>query len=67
MIRRSVLGLCQVYNLVPARIVRCQDDGGFQKELQQLLCVQAVAAMPRWQELYSLRWLVRLHPLRTVG
>ena len=66
MIKRSVLGLCQVYNLLPARIVRCQDVGGFQGELQQLLCVQAVAAMPRWQELYSPRWPVQLHPLRTI-
>ena len=67
MMQRSVLGLCQVYNLLPARIVRCQDVGGFQRELPQLLCVQAVAAMRRWQELYSPRWLVQLHPLRAVG
>ena len=66
MIKRSVLGLCQVHNLLQARIMRCQNVGSFQRELQQLLCAQAVAALPRWQELYSPRWPVQLHPLRTV-
>ena len=63
MIKRSVLGLCHAYNLLPANIVQCHTVKAFQGALQHLLCEQAVAGRPQWQALFSPRWPVQQHPL----
>ena len=66
MIKRSVLGLCHVYNLLPANIVQCHTVKAFQGALQHLLCEQAVAGRPHWEALFSPRWPVQQHPLSHV-
>ena len=63
MIKRSVLGLCHVYNLLPANILQCHSVKAFQGALQHLLCEQAVAGRPQWQALFSPRWPVQQHPV----
>ena len=65
-LQTSVLGLCRVYNLLPAQIVACKTVKGFQGALQQLLCSHAVLERPNWQDLLSQRWPIQQHPLRVV-
>ena len=55
MLKRSVLGLSRVYNLLLASIVSCNRVNAFQGALQYLLCSQAMAAKPNWQDLLSPR------------
>ena len=63
MVKRSVLGLTQVYNLLPARIVACKSVSSFQGALQALLREQAVVERPNWPHLFSPRWAIQCHPL----
>ena len=63
----SILGLCRVYNMLPARVINCKSVRSFQGALQQLLCSQAVLEMPNWQELLSPRWPIQQHPFRSIG
>ena len=63
MTKRSVLGLCHVYNMLPANIAQCNSVKAFQGALQQLLCEQAVAGRPHWEPFFSPRWPVQQHPL----
>ena len=63
MVKRSVLGLTRVYNMLPAHVVKCKSVRSFQGALQELLCEQAVAGRPEWQYLFSPRWAIQSHPL----
>ena len=40
MVKRSVLGLTRVYNMLPAHVVKCKSVRSFQGALQELLCEQ---------------------------
>ncbi len=62
-VKRSVFGLCRVYNLLPANIVECNAVASFQSALQKLLREQAELDRPNWQMLFSPRWAVQSHPL----
>ena len=54
--RRSALGLCSVYNLLPAEIVEtCFSVATFQAGLQNLACHAAWQQFENWQQLYSPR------------
>ena len=62
-VKRSVLGLCRIYNMLPARIVRCKCVRSFQGALQGLLREQAQIEKRDWQHLFSPRWPIQQHPL----
>ena len=63
---RSALGLCAVYNLLPAGVVECSPTvAGFQSALQEMLKSQAAKGCSGWNRLFSPRWDIKLHPLRT--
>ena len=60
----SVLGLVDVYNLLPEQIVAEDSVSKFQKGLQTHLIAVAKEGMPGWQNIYSPRLAVYAHPLR---
>ena len=63
--RRSLLGLLDVYNLLPASVVeQCPSVPLFQKALQELVTECAAAGTDGWQRLLSLRQEIYCHPLR---
>ena len=65
-VKRSVLGLRRVYNMLPADIVGCRSVQSFQKALQALLRQQAEIDRPHWPMLFSPRWAVQSHPLASL-
>ena len=63
--RRSLLGLLDVYNLLPASVVeRSASVQCFQKVLQELVTECAAAGTDGWQRLLSPRQEIYCHPLR---
>ena len=59
---RSTLGLTDVYNLLPAKVVEQKSVAAMQHELQCLLKFRAVNREDGWQHTFSRR--VSEHPLR---
>ena len=61
---KSVLGLVDIYNLVPQFIVNATTVSEFQKRLQILTMELAETGTPGWQDLYSPRNTIWNHKLR---
>ena len=59
-----MLGLVDVYNLLPANIVAATDVSMFQTRLQKDLIHAAKGGICDWQKLYSPRLAIHAHPLR---
>ena len=59
-----MLGLVDVYNLLPANIVAATDVSMFQTALQKDLIHAAKGVINDWQQLYSPRLAIYAHPLR---
>jgi hypothetical protein len=67
-IARSALGLCKVYNLLPARFVESASTVKmFQRQLQDLLKGYAGHGFTNWELLFSPRANVASHPLRDIA
>jgi hypothetical protein len=67
-IQRSVLGLCSIYNMLPARIVEsCPTVSSFQGKLQDLAKECCSHELPNWQCLFSTRHALHCHPIKQVA
>ena len=51
----SVLGLVDVYNLLPQYVVNATTVSNFQQRLQQLVVVMAKSGDPGWKQIYCPR------------
>ena len=60
----SILGLVDVYNLLPGYVVEATDVSNFQKRLQGHMVDAAKRGLVNWQDLYSPRLDLYAHPLR---
>ena len=60
----SILGLIDVYNLLPTHMVNESTVTGFQTELQKYLVKAATSEVHEWQNMYSPRLAIYAHPLR---
>ena len=65
-VKRSALGLCSIYNLLPESIVEDKSVKGFQRSLQDLARECARKGFPDWQYLYSTRHMLHIHPVRRI-
>ena len=61
---RSILGLVDIYNLLPQEFIDHTDVHEFQGELQKLLKIQAEKNQIEWETLFSPRLPSHAHPLR---
>ncbi len=67
-VSRSALGLCTVYNLLPADIVEGSSNVKvFQHKLQQLVKDACRGGCPHWEMIFSPRWETARHPLQRQG
>ena len=64
MTAHSILGLADIYNLLPQRIVNNTCVHKFQRELQDLMKETATDRNLDWECMYSPRIPLHLHPLR---
>ena len=63
---RSIFGLIDVYNLLPPSVVEvCSDVRSFQGALQALLKQAMENDFKQWQSIFTTKWDLRHHPLRT--
>ena len=60
----SALGVIDVYNLLPQKIVDADSVTTFQKRLQLALVEDAKCERPGWRDMYSPRRQIFAHPLR---
>ena len=60
----SILGLVDVYNLLPERIVQENTVKGFQSALQEMVKAAMHANKPGWESLYSPRHALHSHQLK---
>jgi len=65
-VSRSILGLVNIYNLLPWRVVAAEKVTIFQSALQNLVKEQAVIGFDRWADMLSPRIEVWHHPLMTL-
>ena len=63
LVRRSVFGLCAVYNLLPADKLATKTVKAFQKGVQEIVRKLAVSGHPMWREVVSPRVSLKTHPL----
>ena len=63
LVRRSVFGLCAVYNLVPPDILATKSVNAFQKGVQETVSEVVVSGHPQWREVVSPRVSIKTHPL----
>ena len=61
---RSILGLVDIYNLLPQEFIDHIDVHEFQRELQSLLKIQAEKNHMEWEKHFSPRVRLHAHPLR---
>ena len=61
--KQRLLGLVDVYNLLPQEMVNTDDVRTFQAKLQGMLKDQAIANVQNWENLFSPRHVLHLHPL----
>jgi hypothetical protein len=61
----SVLGLIDVYNLLPSGIVAAETVSVSQTRLQKQLVEAAKGDQPHWREMFSPRASMHNHPLRS--
>ncbi len=66
LVRRSVFGLCAVYNMLPPKVVAERSVPAFQKGLQEIVCNMAQSGHPQWRELLSPRAAIAAHPLASL-
>ena len=59
----SILGLVDIYNMLPAGIVATEDVHAFQAKLQSIMKVQS-ATNGEWENMFSPRLPLHSHPLR---
>ena len=65
--RRSLLGMLDVYNLLPASIVeQCSSVSAFQSALQKMAFEFAMSGVEEWERLFSSRHCLHVHPLLQV-
>ena len=64
LLRRSALGLVQVYNLLPQKVVSSKCVRNFQKQLQELVVERAASDCEDWQHTLSPRVPWWRHALR---
>ena len=62
--KRSILGLIAIYNMLPEEVVMCSETSDFQTALQDLVKIRAVAGCDDWKLTLSPRVPLRFHPLR---
>ena len=60
----SLLGLIDVYNLLPEEIVQMECVHKFQRGLQDILKLAISNGLPKWEMMFSPRITLHLHPLR---
>ena len=60
----SILGLTDVYNLLPECIVEATTLSNFQTLLQQMVKAAAAGGSPYWKDLLSPRRVLHSHPLK---
>ena len=66
-IQRSALGLCKIYNMLPAAIVdTCATVPAFQGKLQDLAKECCAGGFQNWQHLFCARHPWHRHPLRNI-
>ena len=63
LLKRSVLGLIDVYNVLPEQIIEHYEVKGFQAPLQDLLKIACTLTSNR-KSLFSPRVPLQVHPLR---
>ena len=62
--QRSMLGMIDVYNILPASIVeQCPCVKSFQSALQTLASKCASRGVDEWHHMYSSRFRMHVHPL----
>ena len=54
-VRRSILGLCRVYNELPQEVVDCKTVHDFQHCLQAIIVTKLEAGAPHWYSHFSPR------------
>ena len=58
MVKSSLLGLVDVYNLLPQYAIDATNVNVFQRRLQEMLCEEAICDTAGWQNMFSPRkWL----------
>ena len=62
-VRRSVLGLIPIYNLLPQEIVDANSVRLFQRALSNLVKHRALSGFSNWQATFSPRIPIISHPL----
>ena len=60
---KSILGLIDVYNLLPQAVIDTNDVQTFQAKLQAILKDQAISNVRNWESHFSPRHVMHLHPL----
>ena len=66
-VRRSLLGLISMYNLLPPHVVEGNSTvKSFQGALQHLIMQRAIAGCPDWQDTLSPRLPLAGHPLVSI-
>ena len=62
--KRSLLGMLDVYNLLPASIVeQCSSVSAFQSGLQRMALECALFGFEEWEHMFSSRHYLHVHPL----
>ena len=64
MLAHSILGMVDVYNLLPAYTVEATNVKEFQHRLQGMVKDAAYAPIPEWQNLYCPRKPLHSHPVK---
>ena len=62
-VKRSALGLTNVYNMLPAEVVQVESVSAFQRQLQDMLKNVASGQDDSWARLLSPRHPLHAHPL----
>ena len=60
---KSILGLIDIYNMLPQELVDIENVRAFQSKLQAILKKYAATDAPNWETLFSPRHALHLHPL----
>ena len=66
LIKRSILGLVAIYNLLPDSIVEAKTVSAFQSGLQHLCTERAKAGCEDWHNTLSPREPIDTHPLNSI-
>ena len=64
LLRRSLLGLISVYNILPSSVVESSSVAAFQTALQSIVKGAAASGSEMWEFILSPRQSMHAHPLR---